>query len=43
MDIYYAHGLAAETTELLPAEVVIALVGGSLLAVIVVLAYAKKR
>ncbi|UCH03987.1 MAG: exo-alpha-sialidase [Candidatus Thorarchaeota archaeon] len=43
MDIYYAHGLAAESTELFPAEVVIALVGVFLLAVIVVLAYAKKR
>ena len=44
MDIYYAHGLATESTpELIPAEVVIALVGVSLLVVIVVLAYAKKR
>ncbi|MFX0045537.1 MAG: sialidase family protein [Candidatus Hermodarchaeota archaeon] len=43
MDIYYAHGLAAETTELLPAEVVVVLVGVFILAVIAVLAYAKKR
>jgi hypothetical protein len=44
MDIYYAHGLAAEsTTDLIPAEVAIALAGAFLLVVIVVLVYAKKR
>ncbi|MHA2143362.1 MAG: sialidase family protein [Candidatus Thorarchaeota archaeon] len=44
MDIYYAHGLATGSTpELIPVEVVIALVGVSMLVVIVVLAYAKKR
>ncbi|MFX0054848.1 MAG: sialidase family protein [Candidatus Hermodarchaeota archaeon] len=44
MDIYYAHGIAAEsTTDLIPAEVVIVLAGASLLVVIVVLVFAKKR
>lgn len=44
MDIYYAHGRAAQTTPgLIPPEVMISIAGVCLLAVIAVLVYAKKR
>jgi hypothetical protein len=44
MDIYYAHGLTTGSTpELIPAEVIISLVGVFLLTVIAVLVYSKKR